>query len=126
MYMANLVLCLSTVPFIAERDKELIKKKPRRINKSEKSADATLHKELHGLFLDLCVEDKEIHTSPCLYLSFQPLQKRQDGRERISVITLTLFYGNTFSFLTIDLKLLISLTLVKTPCTHPKLGNRNQ
>lgn len=79
MYMANLVLCLSTVPFIAERDKELIKKKPRRINKSEKSADATLHEELHGLFLDLCVEDKEIHTSPCLYLSFQPLQKKTRG-----------------------------------------------
>lgn len=40
-------------------------RKPR-INKGEESADAALHEELHYLFLDLCLEDKEIYMNSCL------------------------------------------------------------
>lgn len=45
-------------------------RKPSRINKGEESADAALHEELYYLFLDLCLEDKEIYLIPWLPASF--------------------------------------------------------
>lgn len=51
-----------------KKKKEQIKKMQK--NKGEESADIALHEELHYLFLDLCLEDKEIYTSPCWPSSF--------------------------------------------------------
>lgn len=47
------------------RKKKFLLRKPR-INKGEEFADAALDEELRYLFLDVCLEDKEIYMNPCL------------------------------------------------------------
>lgn len=106
MYMANLVLCLSTLSFIAERDKELIKgKKTRRINKNEKSADAALHEALHCLFFRF-MSGRQRNPYDPLPVSLLPALKREMGtlqRKAVSKCNhFDIILSNTFSFSAID------------------------